>query len=194
MKQLIELAEKIKDKDLREKTVALLKDPKISNKSMKYPKADLEKATTWVGAHHSYEGGLIDHIESVTEISMTMAKTFSRIYKKDINLDHVIAGALLHDIMKVFMIKENGKEFTGASLDHAVFSACELYSRGFPEEVVDIVASHGGELGAHGANPRTIEAFIVFQADMADSAGEAYIHPQVSPLQFMLMGGEEDES
>lgn len=194
MKKLIELAEKIKDKDLKEKTIALLKDQKISNKSMKYPKATLEKMHTWVGAHHDYEGGLVDHIESVTEISIAMAKTFSKIYKKEINLDHVIAGALLHDIMKVFMIKDDAKEFTGAKLDHAVFSACELYSRGFPEEVVDIVASHGGEMGAHGANPRTIEAFIVFQADVADSSGEAFIHPQASPFQFLLMNGEENES
>lgn len=192
MKRLIELAEKIKDNELRKKTLDLLKDPKISNKTMQYPKANLEKVQPWVQAHHAYEGGLLDHIVSVTEISIAMAKTFHKVYKKDVNMDHVIAGALLHDIMKVFMVKESGKELTGAQLDHAVFSACELYSRGFPEEVVDIVASHGGEMGMQSANPRTLEAFIVFQADVSDSAGESFIHPQASPFQFMLMGDQDE--
>jgi len=176
MKRLIELANKIKNKELKKKTIELLENQKISNKSIKYPKANLEKVQPWIASHHAYEGGLIDHIVSVTEISIAMAQTFEKVYKEKINIDYVIAGALLHDIMKVFIVKEDGKELTGAKLDHAVFSAAELYSRGFPEEVVDIVASHGGEMGAHGANPRTIEAFIVFQADMADSAGESWYH------------------
>ncbi|MBU3905288.1 MAG: HDIG domain-containing protein [Nanoarchaeota archaeon] len=193
MKRLIKLAERIEDKELRKKTLDLLKDPQISNKSMKYPRAKLETVHSWAGAHHDYDGGLLDHILSVTEISISIAETFNKIYKKKINLDHVIAGALLHDIMKVFMIKKGGKGLTGTKLDHAVFSAAELYSRGFPEEVVDIVASHGGESAQ--PNIRTIESFIVYQADVIDSAGESsFIHPQASPFQFMLMGDEKDES
>ena len=35
MKKLIELANKIKDEKLRKKTIEILKDPKISNKTMK---------------------------------------------------------------------------------------------------------------------------------------------------------------
>ncbi len=192
MKRLIEFAEKIKDGDLKKKTIDILKEQKISNKSMKFPKSDIEKIPSWAGAHHNYEGGLIDHIANVTEIAIAIANSFKKTYKAEINMDHLISGALLHDIMKVFIVKEGGKDLTDTKLDHAVFSACELYARGFPEEVIHIVASHGGETGQ--PSPRTLEALILYYADTADSAGESMIHGVPSPLQFLLMGGEENEA
>ena len=158
---------------------------------MVYPKADLKKVPAWaVGAHHSYEGGLAEHIRSVTECSVELAKIFEKIYKTKINYDHLIAGALLHDIMKIFILKKDGDQwtFTGSTLDHADFTACELYARDFPEEVVHIAASHGGESGQ--ASPRTIEAMIVYYADVMDSAVESHIHGNdaMEQLQFLLMG------
>jgi len=193
MKRLIALAEKIKDKKLREKTIKLLEEPEISNSEIIYPKSELKEIPAWIGAHHNYKGGQLEHTINVTEISLSIAEQFEKMYDAKINKDHLIAGALLHDIMKVFILKKSGKnwELTGALLDHADFSACELYARGFPEEVVHIVASHGGETGA--ANPRTLEALIVYHADVVDSAGESMIRG-VPPLQFMIMGGEDEGS
>jgi len=194
MKRLIELAEKIKDKNLREKTIKLLEEPEISNSEIMYPKADLKKIPAWVVGHHFYDGGLIDHTFSVTNASILMAKNFEEIYKTSINYDHLIAGALLHDIMKVFVLCKTGKQwnFTGCTLDHAVLTACELYAREFPEEVIHIVASHGGDLGSAGANPRTLEALIVFYSDMMDSTIESFVHGSMAQnLQFLLT--EKDE-
>jgi len=193
MKRLIALAEKIKDKKLRERTIKLLEEPEISNSEIIYPKSELKEIPAWIGAHHNYKGGQLEHTINVTEISLSIAEQFEKMYDAKINKDHLIAGALLHDIMKVFILKKSGKnwELTGALLDHADFSACELYARGFPEEVVHIVASHGGETGA--ANPRTLEALIVYHADVVDSAGESMIRG-VPPLQFMIMGGEDEGS
>ncbi len=188
MNQLIELAEKIKDKNLREKTIKLLKDPQISNAEINYPKADLKKMPAWVNAHHFYEGGLAEHTASVTELSISIAKTFEKIYSAKINMDFLISGALLHDIMKVFIVtKENGQwELTRCVLDHAVFSASELYARGFPEEVIHIVASHGGDLGASCANPKTKEALIVLYADMLDSAFETSLNANKDFISLLL--------
>jgi len=173
MKEILELANKIKDKKLRDKTIKLLKEPSISNKEIKYKKVKFEKAPCWVGAHHDYEGGLMEHTLSVTKLCLSMVKDFEKQYKVKVNKDYLIAGALLHDIMKVFMLKKKGKawEMTGVLLDHAVFTAAELYSRNFPEEVVHMVAAHGGETGM--ATPRTIEAMILYQADFADAAMES---------------------
>lgn len=198
MKEIIEIAKKIKDKDLQKKTIEMLNDPKISNKSIKYPAAKFDKIPCWIGAHHFYEGGLLKHTESVTKIAMNLAEHLSKTYSKiKINMDHIIAGALLHDIAKVFMIKPKGKtwEFTGATLDHADFSAAELYARGFPEEVVHIVAAHGGD--ACTPRPKTIEASLVYYADIIDSMVDANANElpsSISPLQLMqLLGGEQDE-
>ncbi|MFQ6009787.1 MAG: HD domain-containing protein [Candidatus Aenigmatarchaeota archaeon] len=207
MKRLFELANRIKDKDLRERTLKLLKNPQTKNPEFsKYRASDFSKIPAWIGAHHDYEGGLLDHVLAVTELSIGMAKSLEKIYgkeikkivKKGINYDYLIAGALLHDISKVFLIKKAGKEkqkmgvkweFSGSMLDHAVFSSNLLFEHGFPEEVVHIVASHGGDLGSAGANPKTIEAWIVVQADNLGAMFESTIvHPSMSlqQLQFLL--------
>ncbi len=195
MKRLIELAEKIKDKKLREKTIKILEEPAISNSEIVYPKADLKKIPAWVNGHHFYDGGLLDHTFSVTNASLLMAKNFEDAYKASINYDYLIAGALLHDVMKVFVLCKTGRQwsFTGCTLDHAVLTACELYAREFPEEVIHIVASHGGDLGSAGANPRTLEALIVFYSDMMDSAVESFVHGMSAQnLQFLLMGSDKE--
>lgn len=187
IKDAVDLANQIKDKSLREKTIKFLKEPEISNSEMVYPKARLEEIPAWpIGAHHAYDGGELDHSISIAKIALKLADHIEEFYKAKVNKDFIISGALLHDIMKVFLMKKEGKswEFTGATLDHADFSAAELYARGFPEEVVHIVASHGGEQGMAGANPRTLEAMLVFYADVIDAAVETAVHgsPQLQLL------------
>ncbi len=196
MKRIIELANRIKDKTLRDKTLKILKSPTMSNPEFVYPAADFAKAPVWIGAHHNYDGGLLEHTLAVTNLALNFADTAEKMYGAKINRDHLIAGALLHDIGKVFLLKKVGKEwqFTGCMMDHAAVSANELYAREFPEEVVHIVAAHGGDMGAAGANPRTLEAIIVYYADVVDSALETQIHgaPQL-PLQLLLMGAGAQE-
>lgn len=196
MKRLIELANKIKDRGLREKTIKLLKEPSLSNSDMVYPAADYAKAPAWVGAHHNYEGGLLAHTIGVVRLALNFADEAEELYGAKVNRDHLIAGGLLHDIAKVFLLKKVGKQwqFTGSTMDHAALSAAELYSRGFPEEVVHIVAAHGGDMGAAGANPRTLEALLVYYADIVDSAVETQIHgvPQL-PLQLLFMAPTEEK-
>ena len=51
MQKLIELAQKIKDVELRKKVVEFLKDVSLSNRDFeKYPKMDIEEARTLFGA------------------------------------------------------------------------------------------------------------------------------------------------
>jgi putative nucleotidyltransferase with HDIG domain len=198
MKELVELANRIKDKKLREKTIAILKDPKSSNPEVVWPAAKFDQIPAWAaGSHHQYEGGQAEHTVSVTRMCIMFAEHFESMYKIKINHDHLIAGALLHDIMKIHLYKRVGKnwQFTGSTLDHGFFSGAELYARGFPEEVVHIVAAHGGDMGAAGANPRTIEAILVHYADVFDSAIEQQIHgvPNM-PLQLLLMAQPEEKT
>ena len=130
----------------------------------------------------------------MTKIALQLAEHFEKIYKAKINKDHLIAGALLHDIGKVFLLKKSGKrwEHTGLTLDHADLGAAMLFEKGFPEEVIHIVAAHGGDMGQQGANPRTLEATIVFYSDVIDAAVESNIHG-TSKIQFLLMPSEEGE-
>ncbi|MBU5557965.1 MAG: HDIG domain-containing protein [Candidatus Aenigmatarchaeota archaeon] len=196
MKKLLELANMIKNQSLREKTIKLLKEPSLSNTELLYPTADITKVPAWIGAHHNYEGGQLEHTASVVKLALAMADIFEATYKLKINRDHLIAGGLLHDIGKLFLLKKVGKNwtFTGCVLDHAHLSAAELYARGFPEEVVHIAAAHGGDMGAAGANPRTIEATLIYYADMIDSSIETAAHgTQQLPLQLLFMQPTEEK-
>lgn len=170
LKDLLEIAKKIEDKDLREKTINFLKDPKLST-NWNYKASDFEKIPAWIGDHHNFEGGLLVHTISVTEICIKLAEHFKKTYNKKINLDFLIAGSILHDIAKVFEIKKSGNKlsFNNFILDHVRLGAAELYARNFPEEVVHIVGAHAG-----GDTPRTIEAIILDIADNIDTRIENF--------------------
>lgn len=170
---LVELANGIKDKELRKKTVEFLRDPRITNAGMQYGATPLKEMPSWVGAHHYYEGGLVDHLYSVTSICIGIADVIDGCYKEKVKRDYLIAAALLHDICKVFQIN-NGKEgfsFSNHLMDHCVWACCELYARGFPEEAIAIIAGHGGE--SMNPIPRTIEGLILYHADSLDASVES---------------------
>lgn len=194
MKDAVALANKIKKKALREKTIQMMKKPEMKNPDFVYPSAPLDKIPAWaMGAHHNYDGGELDHSVSIAKIALSLADHFESAYGLKVNRDHIIAGALLHDIGKVFLLKKEGEAwvFTGCHMDHADLSGQMLFAAGFPEGVVHIVASHGGDLGQAGAHPRTIEAMLVYHADVIDSAIETHVRPSASlPLQFLLMPEE----
>jgi putative nucleotidyltransferase with HDIG domain len=194
LEKLLKLAEKIKDEELRKKVIDLLKNPKLSNPEIIYPCENAEKIPSSISAHHSRDGGHIEHTASVTELAIKIAEHFEKTYNAKINYDHLIAGALLHDWMKIYIFRKApaGWGVTGCTIDHAVLAACELYARGFPEEVIHIVEAHGGDLGQQAARPQTIEALIVFYADVLDAVVESFIRGTEN-LKIILFPEEEEQ-
>jgi putative nucleotidyltransferase with HDIG domain len=85
-------------------------------------------------------------------------------------MDTIIAGALLHDIGKVWGLKKtkSGKwQPESVSIDHTMLGTSELHARHFPEKVVHMVAAHFGENGP--TPPQTVEAFILHTIDNMDA-------------------------
>jgi 7,8-dihydroneopterin 2',3'-cyclic phosphate phosphodiesterase len=195
MEELIELAERIKDRELKEKVVEFLKDPRLSHEEFKkYPREAIENVKTLfsVVGHGTVErGDLVRHIATVTELCIQTAENLEKNYGIRINMDYLIAGALLHDIMKIFEWKVEGGEpkHTGILLDHSTLAVAELYHRGFPEGVIHIVASHFGEAGP--TPPRNFEALILHHVDSLASMVEFHIStPREQPLQLLLIDEE----
>lgn len=196
MKQFIDLAENIKDEELRKKVVDIIKNPTLSHKEFKkYPKADLEKARTLfnVGGMGPVERDVLNHTIAVTELCIKTAEIIEKNYGLKINKDYLIAGALLHDIMKIFewKITKEGPEHTGVLLDHSFLGVAELYHRGFPEGVIHIVASHFGEHGP--TPPRNFEALIFHYLDTLLSLTEYHhnaMHKQKQQIPMVLLDEE----
>ena len=111
----------------------------------------------------------IEHIRAVTLAAVKAAEVFADVYgdRVPVNMDLLVAGALLHDIGKLleYENREDGttvQTHAGKLLRHP-FTGMELAARlGLPAEVQHIIAAHAGE--GDKVN-RTTEATLVNHAD-----------------------------
>jgi 3'-5' exoribonuclease len=132
--------------------------------------------------HHAFLSGLLEHSLSVTALSDKMVTHYKDELNIPINRDLVIAGALLHDIGKIYELDyEKGFKYTteGQLIGHVVIGYQLMNDmanliEGFPYKVRmhlgHIILSHQGRLEF--GSPKTamsIEAFIVHCADELDS-------------------------
>lgn len=166
--RLLALAEQIKDGELRVKVLKYLKVPDIDLGGDKLP---LDVCPGGAYMHHAYRGGLVEHTIAVTRLSLTMCDLTEDTYGGKVNRDHVLAGALLHDIFKCYCYVEDGERFRVSSLgekvDHLTLGTGIFIKDGFPLEVIHIIVAHHGDKGP--TKPHTIEALIVSLADLMDS-------------------------
>ncbi|ENN96216.1 metal dependent phosphohydrolase [Methanocaldococcus villosus KIN24-T80] len=170
VERLIELANLIKDEELRKKVIDFIMNPKATHPEIKDTGVSLEESPASINWHHKYEGGLIEHTVSVTKLAIKIAEVLEEVYKVEINKDYVIAGALLHDIMKPYNYIKTDEGFDHYdlfNLDHLTLAVAELYKRNFPLKVIKIVASHHGEFSP--TKPSSIEEYIVHYADELDA-------------------------
>ncbi len=168
MDELFRLAGEIRDEGLREKVDSLLRDPEID---LEGSMLEFEEAPGGAYVHHAYEGGLLEHTVAMTRICVTMCDLVEQVYGGIVDRDIVLAGALVHDVMKRYAYSRVGRFFKtsplGEQVDHLTLLVSELLKRGFPLDVVHVGAAHHGDQSP--VKPKTLEALIVSIADLADS-------------------------
>ena len=115
---------------------------------------------------------LFENSGKLTEHTKRMTKLVKAVYDnrdEDINLDYLIAGALLHDVGKLLeYIVVDGKVVKGPygeRFRHPVSGALLAQELGLPEEIVLIIYAHSHE-GEKCA--RTAESYIVHYCDFID--------------------------
>lgn len=130
--------------------------------------------------HHAFLGGLIEHVLSLCELCRFMASHY-----RDIDLDLLLAGAILHDVGKIYELSySRGFSYTseGQLLGHVVIGLrmIEEKSRqvpGFPRELRTLldhmVISHHGKLEFGSPKlPLFPEALLLHYLDDLDSKME----------------------
>ena len=163
------LVDRIENKELREKVKAFLKSPPSDFDA---PALPLKLCPAGAYQHHSYNGGLLQHTLGVTKLALTLSDLVESLYGGTVERDTVLAGAILHDVMKCYCYEETGEgvfrtnDF-GGKVDHLSLMVGEMMKREFPLDVVHVVASHHGDVGP--TKPKSVEALIVSVADLADS-------------------------
>jgi len=169
LSELTTLLDTIKDPELRGLVSEFLTDPPSD---IDQPSLRLEDCPAGAYQHHSYPGGLLQHTLSVAKITSALCDIVEELYGGEVNRDLVTAGAILHDVMKVYCYEPNrGGGFQtseyGGMVDHLTLMVAEMHRRGLPADLVHVVAGHHGDVGP--TKPKTLEALIVSVADQADS-------------------------
>lgn len=100
---------------------------------------------------------LAEHVRAVVRMSQALAEVLRDENGYSVNLDFVLAGALLHDVGKLFL-----REGQRTLLRHPWKSTCLALEAELPEEVVHIIASHSTE---GDSVRRSLEAICVYHAD-----------------------------
>lgn len=128
--------------------------------------------------HHAYVGGLLEHTLSVVKLSVLVGEY----YEDMVSTEHLIIGALFHDIGKIKEMQAGtGLEYTdsGKLLGHLILGV-EMLNKyvseidGFPDELKyllsHLIVSHHGLL-EYGSpkKPKTPEAFILHHLDDMDA-------------------------
>ncbi|MDQ7781851.1 MAG: HD domain-containing protein [Desulfomonilaceae bacterium] len=166
MNELREYARKLEPPGLAE----LVEDMLVGNEDRlkTYPAAKM--------IHHAYQGGLIEHIVTVTRKVAAILPL-----EPSVNRSIAIAGAILHDIGKIHELRPEaaGRTLEGRLIGHVILGV-EAVRRSAVERGVDeepwlyelehVLLSHHGEpqFGAP-VRPLTREALVVHFIDNLDS-------------------------
>jgi putative nucleotidyltransferase with HDIG domain len=111
---------------------------------------------------------LVKHTNAVTNAALALANQFQEEYGFPVNLDILLAGALLHDVDKlvIFKKKAGNIEFSdmGKKLPHGSYGGHVALELGLPMEVAHLIFTHSL---ACTWDPVTIEGIFLHHADFA---------------------------
>ncbi len=163
---LPELGE-IKDNALRDKVIAVWEEA-IAKKDWNIETLKRMPFTLLVA---DVNISFIEHVRTVCRMCIAMEKELNEMYSDRVNLnhDHLVAGALLADVGKIFEYEESGDKFVkseqGKYLRHPFTGVGLSFRHDLPDEVMHIIAVHSKE--GEGFQ-RTAEAIIFHHADFTD--------------------------
>jgi len=166
--ELVELVDNMSDVYIKDLLKNVLADNEIERR--------LKKWQAGKSIHHAYQSGLLEHILSCANLAQSLSKVYQ------VNENYVIAGAILHDLCKIYELTDDiNVEYTeeGKLVGHLVKSLeiIDKYSfkiNDFPYQMKlhlkHIMLSHHGEY-AYGSPkiPQTKEAMLVHLIDLMDS-------------------------
>jgi 3'-5' exoribonuclease len=166
--QLMALVEGVEDHHLKQLLFRIFSDPDVAQRFRVAPAAR--------GMHHAFRSGLLEHTVSMT----TAAKALAGHYR--LSEDMVVAGALLHDLGKVWELDigstisytDEGRLLGHLSMEVLYVDRMISELPSFPGELriqlLHILLAHHGryEYGSP-RRPKTPEALLVHMLDNLDS-------------------------
>src|SRR6516165_1173223 len=145
----------------------------------------LKTAPAAMKIHHAFRGGLLEHILSLCNLAVALTAHYPRL-----NLDWLIAGAILHDLGKIETLELTGVRFAyttrGQLIEHVTLGLeiLEQYASRIPEFPIELktilqhlLVSHHGDLDKGALRrPMLPEAFALSLLDLMDARLEQAYH------------------
>ena len=150
----------INDDDLRNKVINVwLKAWKMSD----YKR--IEDHSAWPPARDRLQLSNVEHTNQVVECVLTVANIIERTQKVKIDLDILIAAAILHDVDKIILFHESNGKLTpfGKLLTHTHLGSFLALEEKLPSEVIHAMSAHSQTFSKE--IPRTPEALIISKLD-----------------------------
>ena len=183
---LLDLIEAVRDERLRQLLFRIFSDPEIVE--------PFKRSAAARTMHHAFRSGLLEHTLSMTRVGKALAQHYR------LDEDMVVAGALLHDLGKVWELELGATiEYTddGRLLGHLPMevlyvdrriSELEGFSAETRRQLLHILLSHHGEY-EYGSprRPKTPEALLVHMVDNLDSKVSGM-------LEIIAEGGETEDA
>jgi 7,8-dihydroneopterin 2',3'-cyclic phosphate phosphodiesterase len=106
----------------------------------------------------------VDHTNQVTACAIGIAKFAQAMMEMEINMDWLIAGAILHDVDKAVMCDGKTKRLAsiGKLLPHSAYSVYLALKHRLPVEIVHMISTH---TAFSVKRQITAEALILHMAD-----------------------------
>lgn len=128
-----------------------------------------------LGNHHAYVGGLLEHSVQTVNMALGIKESFDE--DVNINLDLVVAGAVLHDVGKINCYQLNGSNIGKTrvyNIQNHIVNGIKIVSKNIEstklDDLIHIIASHHSikEWGSP-VQPQTNEAWIIHNIENLSS-------------------------
>ncbi len=107
----------------------------------------------------------VDHTNQVCRLAEKMSMILADSLGLQVQMDQLLAGAVLHDVDKIviFDAETGGFTDTGRRFSHAMMGATMALLEGLPDAVAHIIAAHSAKFST--VSPASIEALALRHAD-----------------------------
>jgi len=110
---------------------------------------------------------LMQHTRAVVQAAIQLAKIMEETHGIKVELDKVVAGAVLHDVSKLVEYEApDGRQAShiGERFPHGFYGAVFAIQAGLPDEIAHLIVSH---THTSPVVPQTMEGIIIRDADYA---------------------------
>ena len=110
---------------------------------------------------------LIQHTRAVVQAAIQLAEIMAATHGIKVELDKVVAGAVLHDVSKIVEYEApDGRQASviGKRFPHGFYGAVFAIQAGLPDEIAHLIVSH---THTSPVAPQTMEGIIIRDADYA---------------------------